>query len=157
MSAAGIWVPPGLIFARKRMKDELFHGAPPGTLKMISDSGYMNTDLFLIWLRHFNDFVKPSEPDPVVLTMDNHVYHCSLDAILFARSHFITLLTLPPHASHKIQPLDRGFFFPLKTAFSNECDKWMVSNPGRAITLKEMAALFHAAYSKVATIQICEK
>ncbi|CAH2008014.1 unnamed protein product [Acanthoscelides obtectus] len=157
MSAGGTWVPPGLIFARKRMKEELFFGAPPGTLKMISDSGYMNTDLFVIWLRHFCDFVKPSETDPVVLIMDNHTSHCSLETILFSRSHFITLLTLPPHASHKIQPLDKGFFFPLKTAFSNECDKWMVNNPGRPITLKEMAAIFHFAYSKVTTIEICEK
>lgn len=157
MSASGTWVPPGLIFARKRMKEELFYGAPPGTLKMISDSGYMNTELFLVWLHHFSTFVKPSESDPVVLIMDNHISHCSLEAVLFARSHFITLLTLPPHGSHKLQPLDRVFFFPLKTAFSGECDKWMVSNPGRPITMREMAALFHSAYSKVATIEICEK
>lgn len=157
MSASGIWVPPGLIFARKRMKDELFYGAPVGTLKMISDTEYMNSELFVTWLRHFCEFVKPTKADPVVLILDNHVSHCSLEAILFAREHSIILLTLPPHGSHKIQPLDRGFFFPLKSAFANECDKWMVNNAGKAITMKEMAALFHAAYSKVATIQICEK
>lgn len=46
MSASGIWVPPALIFPRKRMKEELFYGAPPGTLKLISDSGYMNRFIF---------------------------------------------------------------------------------------------------------------
>ncbi|KAK9694563.1 hypothetical protein QE152_g33440 [Popillia japonica] len=56
-----------------------------------------------------------------------------------------------------MQLLDRGFFAPLKTAFSSECDKWIVTNQGRPITQKQMSALFHAAYSKVATIQICEK
>ncbi|XP_030766433.1 uncharacterized protein LOC115890366 [Sitophilus oryzae] len=157
MSASGIWVPPGLIFARKRMKDELLYGAPVGTLKMNSDTGYMNSELFVTWLRHFCEFVKPTKADRVVLILDNHASHCSLEAILFAREHSIILLTLPPHGSHKIQPLVRGFFFPLKSAFANECDKWMVNNAGKAITMKEMAALFHAAYSKVATIQICEK
>ena len=157
MSAGGVWAPPGLIFARKRMKEELFYGAPPGTLKLISDSGYMNTELFITWLKHFRDFVKPTETDPAILILDNYISHCSLEAIMYARENFIVLLTLPPHSSHKMQPLDRCFFFPLKSAFSVECDKWMISNQGRPITVKEISALFHAAYAKVATLQIAEK
>ncbi|CAH1966258.1 unnamed protein product [Acanthoscelides obtectus] len=45
MSAGGTWVPPGLIFSRKRMKEELFFGAPPGTLKMISDSDFVPSEV----------------------------------------------------------------------------------------------------------------
>lgn len=33
MGATGIYIPPALIFPRKRMKDELFLNAPTGTLK----------------------------------------------------------------------------------------------------------------------------
>lgn len=157
MSASGIWVPPCLIFPRKRMRDELFVGAPPGTLRLVAESGYMNTDLFLEWLHHFQNFVKSSAEDPVILILDNHTSHCSLPAIIFAREHRITLLTLPPHASHKMQPLDKGFFGPLKSAFSAECDKWIVNNPGKVITLKQISSLFHNAYSRAATIGICEK
>lgn len=157
VNATGIWVPPALIFARKRMKEELFYGAPPGTLKLISDSGYMNTELFIEWLRHFQSHVKSTTDDPVILILDNHISHCSLQAVTFCRDHSITLLSLPPHASHKMQPLDKGFFAPLKSAFSLECDKWMVTNPGRVVTIKQMAALFHSAYSKVATTRIAEK
>jgi hypothetical protein len=122
MSASGIWVPPCLIFPRKRIRDELFVGAPPGTLKLVAESGYMNTELFLEWLRHFQNFVKATAQDPVILVLDNHISHCSLPAIIFARERQITLLTLPPHASHKLQPLDKAFFGPLKTAFSSEVD-----------------------------------
>jgi hypothetical protein len=157
MSASGIWVPPCLIFPRKRIRDELFVGAPPGTLKLVAESGYMNTELFLEWLRHFQNFVKATAQDPVILVLDNHISHCSLPAIIFAREHQITLLTLPPHANHKLQPLDKAFFGPLKTAFSSECDKWMVTNPGKIITLRQMSPLFHKAYSRVASIDICEK
>nr|CAI5869407.1 unnamed protein product [Callosobruchus analis] len=78
INATGIWVPPALIFPRKRMKEELFFRAPLGTLKLISDTGYMNTDLFLDWIKHFCKFVKPTKDDPVLLTLDNHVSRCSL-------------------------------------------------------------------------------
>ena len=88
MSAGGVWAPPGLIFARKRMKEELFYGAPPGTLKLISDSGYMNTELFITWLKHFRDFVKPTETDPAILILDNYISHCFLEAIMYARENY---------------------------------------------------------------------
>ncbi|CAH1974722.1 unnamed protein product [Acanthoscelides obtectus] len=157
MGASRIWVPPGLIFPRKRMREELFFGAPLDTLKLISDTGYMNTELFLEWIKHICNHVKPTKDDPVLLTMDNHVSHCSLQLISYCREHFIILLTLPPHASHKLQPLDKGFFAPLKTAFSSECDKYMTTNPGKPITQKQMAMLFGQAYSRVATVSICQK
>ncbi|XP_050303764.1 uncharacterized protein LOC126741406 [Anthonomus grandis grandis] len=157
MGASGVWVPPALIFLCKRMNDELFYGCPPGTLQLVTETGYMNSELFIRWLRHFQDYVKSSEDDPVVLILDNHTSHFTLEAVNFCRNNCIVLLSLPPHGSHKMQPLDKCFFGPLKTAFSNESDKWMIQNPGRPVTLKQMSRLFRAAYSKVATIQICEK
>ena len=153
ISASGLYVPPALIFPRKRKKEELYREAPPGTLAMISDSGYMNTDLFVEWLEHFQVFVKSSQEDPVLLILDNHVSHCSLGAIDTSRKYNICLVSLPPHASHKLQPLDVGFFGPFKTAYSIECDNWMVGHPGRPITHKEVAGLFRAAYYRVGNLE----
>ncbi|KAG8293443.1 hypothetical protein J6590_016402 [Homalodisca vitripennis] len=53
MIATGIYVPPAMIFPRKRMKPELYVEAPVGTLPLISDSGYMNSNIFIDWLKHF--------------------------------------------------------------------------------------------------------
>ncbi|KAJ4433071.1 hypothetical protein ANN_15328 [Periplaneta americana] len=58
-----------------------------------------------------------------------------------------------PNASHMIQPLDKGFFVPLKSAYSTECDKFMVRNPGRVITHREVYFLFCRAYERVATLE----
>ena len=121
--------------------------APPGTLAMISDSSYMNTDLFVELLEHFQVFVKPSQEDPVLLILDRHVSHCSLDAIDTSRKYNICLVGLLPHANHKLQPLDVGFFGPFKTAYSVECDNWIVGHHGRPITNYQAAGLFRAAYS----------
>ena len=149
ISASGLYVPPALIFPRQRKTEELYREAPPGTLAMISDSGCMTTDLFVEWLEHFQAFVKSSQEDPVLLILDNHVSHCSLEAIDTCRKYNICLVSLPPHASHKLQPLDVGFFGPLKTAYSVECDNWIAGHPGRPITHLQVAGLFRAAYDRV--------
>ena len=153
ISASGLHVPPALIFPRKRKNEELYREAPPGTFAMISDSSYMNTDLFVEWLEYFQVFVKSSQEDPVLLILDNHVSHCSLEAINTSRKYNICLVSLPPHASHKLQPLDVGFFGPFKTAYSVECDNWIVSHPGRPITNYQVAGLFRAAYYRVGNLE----
>jgi hypothetical protein len=101
--------------------------------------------------------VKPSNDDPVLLIMDNHAPHCSLAAVLLCRGHHITLLTLPPHSSHKLQPLDKGFCGPLETAYASEVEKWLVNHPGQGFTLFHVSGLFRAAYSKTATVAKADK
>jgi hypothetical protein len=91
------------------MMAELYRDVLEGTQPLISDSGFINTELFLEWLKHFTKFVKPSKEDPVPLILDNHISHCSLEAVILCREILITLLSTP-HASHMMQPLDRFFF-----------------------------------------------
>lgn len=157
MSATGIFVPPALIFPRKRMNHLLFKGAPTGTLGLVTETGYMNSDLFLDWLKHFVHYVKPSAEDPILLVADNHSTHCSLPAILFCRKNHITFLTLPPHASHVIQPLDKGFFAPLKAAYVAETEKWLVQHPGEVIKLTDVGGIFKEAYTATARVKLAEK
>ncbi|KAF2890054.1 hypothetical protein ILUMI_16119 [Ignelater luminosus] len=49
--------------------------------------------------------------------------------------------------------LDIGYFGPLKCAYSHECDKIMISNPGKVITQLQVGKLFNAAYIAVANIE----
>lgn len=106
VSASGHFVPPAFIFGRKRMKAELLDGAPAGSIGMISDSSFINTDLFIDWLSHFRDHTKPTENDPILLVLDNHSSHCSIKAVNYFRENNSVVLTLPPHSSHKMQPLE---------------------------------------------------
>ena len=57
MSDAGHFVPLTLIFPRKRLHDALLHGAPLGTIQMCSGSGFVDSDLFLDWMKHFQSAV----------------------------------------------------------------------------------------------------
>lgn len=152
MSASGNYVPPTIIFARKRMKPELMNGAPPDSMMLCSDSGYSNSELFPVWLKHFQKHVVSSESNPVLLILDNHGSHISIESVLFCRQHSIHLLSIPPHCSHKIQPLDKIFFKPLKDYLSEMSDNWLLNHPGRVITSYQIAEIFGKAYEKTATM-----
>ncbi|KAH9636837.1 hypothetical protein HF086_017080 [Spodoptera exigua] len=123
VSATGNYVPPAFIFPRKRMKGELIDGAPAGSIGMTSDSGFINTDLYLQWLIHFKDYTSPTVDNPVLLIIDNHSSYISLQASLYCRENNIIVLTVPPHSSHKLLPLDRAIYSPLKNQYAIEADK----------------------------------
>lgn len=109
MSATGIYVPPALILPRQRLNPHLFKHAPPGTLELVTETGYMNADLFIDWLKNFVKHAKATADDPVLLIADNHSTHCTLPAILYSRENHITFFTLPPHASHNTALRQRIF------------------------------------------------
>lgn len=155
MSASGDYVPPLFIYPRKRMTPLLTRGGPPGAIYRCSLNGWTNEDLFLEWLDHFSQHVKPSESDPVLLSIDNHGSHISLEGFEFCRKHYIHVVSIPPHTSHKLQPLDVTFYAPLKNAFNKECDYFMKSNyrPNQKITPYDIASIFSKAYLRVATLE----
>jgi hypothetical protein len=72
MSAAGMFVPPLLIFERLRFKFELSTGAPPGTQFACTDNGWITSDVFVQWLIHFIQTTKPSKETKVLLLPDGH-------------------------------------------------------------------------------------
>ncbi|KAB0804091.1 hypothetical protein PPYR_01061 [Photinus pyralis] len=156
-SATGIYVPPMFIYGRKRMNVQIQKGGPPGASYFCSDKGWMTEELFIQYLKHFKKFVKPTTEDPVLLIMDNHVTHCTLDAYTFCKENGIILLTIPPHTSHRLQPLDVTFYSPLKTAFNAECNKYLKNHPHEKITPFEVAELFNNAYMRVATLEKATK
>ena len=75
VSAAGWYIPPMLIYKRKRMKGEMTYGAPPECVFSTQEKGWMSNDGFLVWLKHFISIVKPSKTAKVVLILDGHVTH----------------------------------------------------------------------------------
>ncbi|CAB4032795.1 tigger transposable element-derived 6-like [Paramuricea clavata] len=153
-SASGVYVPPMMIFKRKRNKPELVDHAPAGTIAGCSDSGWIEANLFLDYIKHFAAHVKCSKGSPVLLILDGHKSHTKcLSTIEFARENGIEMVSLPPHTSHKLQPLDRSFFKPLKSAFNTACSSWLRSHSGRRITVDKLGELFNTAYLKAATME----
>jgi len=70
-----------------------------------------------------------------------------------ARSNSVMMICIPPHTTHKIQPLDRAAYGPLKVNCNSECDNWMTMHAGRRISQYDQAELFGRAYVRTATME----
>ncbi|KAB0803043.1 hypothetical protein PPYR_00013 [Photinus pyralis] len=112
INALGNSIPPMFVFPLVRYDDHFVRDGPERCI------GSAN--------RIFQTFRKQQ----VLLILDNHASHLYLPVINFCRDNFITLLSFPPHTSHKLQQLDRGVYGPLKKFYNNSCDQWMKNNPG---------------------------
>ncbi|KAF8230474.1 hypothetical protein L208DRAFT_1217195, partial [Tricholoma matsutake] len=53
---------------------------------------------------------------------DGHGSHETSEIIHLAELHSIIILCLPPHTTHKLQPLDIGVFGPFQHAWLDRCD-----------------------------------
>ena len=62
------------------------------------------------------------------------------------------MLSLPPHCTHRLQPLDVTLFKPLSTYYSQCIDSWMRANPGLAVAEQKVTQFSGEAYSKAASI-----
>ncbi|KAH0815280.1 uncharacterized protein [Tenebrio molitor] len=152
MSPSGIFVPPMLIFPRVRMKPQFADGTPPGSLSVCHKSGWMQLELFEKWFDHFVHHTQTSKSNPVLLILDGHKTHTqNIATIEKARQNGVTILCLPPHTSHRMQPLDVSFMGPLTTFYTQEVEIWLRNHPGRRITINEVGSLFAKAYLRGST------
>lgn len=147
VSAAGTSVPPMLIFGgRKKVDPRLLKDAPRGTIMGSSDNGWITSQLFCKWMDHFIDHAGPSQDRRVLLIMDNHKSHISMELIGQARKAGVDIVTIPPHTSHIVQPLDIAVFAGFKAAWRRQVGYYHDSNPGARITDYDIAGIFAKAY-----------
>jgi hypothetical protein len=82
-----------------------------------------------------------------LLLVDGHSSHVNMKFLNFADSNRILVLILPPHSTHRLQPLDVGLFSPLATAYTNELNKLMYMSLGMISMSKRMFwPLFRASW-----------
>lgn len=154
MSAAGSFMPPMVIFPRKKKQQGFEIGLPPGAWSEVHETGWMTAELFLLWFGRFVDFSQASKQSPVLLIFDGHSTHTkNIKLIDMARDNGVILLCLPPHTSHRLQPLDVAFMKPLSLHYGEELRKWLRSNPGKVVTLWQVSSIFGAAFVQSANMK----
>ncbi|XP_039966076.1 uncharacterized protein LOC120778353 [Bactrocera tryoni] len=114
VSASGQSIPPFFLFPRVNMKEIFMTHASHGAVGVANGSGYMNSDVFPQFMRHFIKHTGANADSATMLLLDNHGSHLSIEAIDLALDHGITLLSFPPKCTHKMQPLDVAVFAPFK-------------------------------------------
>ncbi|CAK1587284.1 unnamed protein product [Parnassius mnemosyne] len=146
INAAGGFLPPVFVFPRVNYKDHMLNNGPPGALGLAQASGWMTEDCFVNALKHFVMHIRPSKANPALILMDNDSSHVNLRVVEFARQNSIIIVTFPPHCSHKLQPLDVTVYGPFKTRYRIAMNEWMLSNPGKTVTIYQVGQFVKEAY-----------
>lgn len=115
----------------------------------VSKKGWTNEDLGLSWLTQIFEPKTRSKAgnNKRLLIVDGHSSHMNMKFIEYCDTHNILLGILPPHSTHRLQPLDVAVFSPLAAAYSNQIDMLMQSSYGYTrITKRIFWSLFREAW-----------
>ena len=97
MNACGRYLAPFMIYLRTKLNEHLLVGCSPATVNVVTDS-----KVFVMWLNHFVEAVKPTPTKKVVLFVDGHISHKSLEAVELARANGVELISFPLHTTYYI-------------------------------------------------------
>ncbi|XP_071109876.1 uncharacterized protein [Haliotis cracherodii] len=128
-SASGDYTPPMIVFPGSRFKYNPLDGFKEAVLGR-TENGWMDAELFVSWLKTcFIPHVdKQAIKKPIILFLDGHSTHLTLEACTVCVENNIVLYCLPSHASHVIQPLDLSLFSPLKHAWRQSVRDFQISS-----------------------------
>ena len=125
-------------------------GEVPATLYGMSRSGWMDQEIFTEWFS--NHFMKHAVSSrPLLLMLDGHSSHYTLELVKMAAEQDIIIFCLPPHTTADSQPLDTSCFKPLKSHWVDVCRRYLFANPSRVITKFHFSSLFSQAWSRSMT------
>lgn len=116
-----------------------------------SPNGWTSDELGLSWLQSlFNpQTVDKAKRDWRLLVLDGHGSHCTIRFLDWCRSNRILVAVFPPHATHRLQPLDVSLFRPLATYYSHELDRHTRLSQGlTALTKRDFFKNFYLAYDR---------
>lgn len=150
INAGGVSLPPIYVFPRIKNNPAFIKHGPQGCVcvAFFSKTGWMTGDLFLDVLKHIVTHTNCTKDKPILLVLGNHSSHGSLETILFCRNNGIHVLSFPPHTSHRLQPLDVAVYGPFKKFCNNSLNNYHINNPGKKITIYDIAELSKQPFLK---------
>lgn len=146
-NAAGEDVPPMIIFKGGFPAARDFdQGAPRDTIFARTKAGYITGEVFRKWFQHF--LQHAAQERPLLLIFDGHQSHLDPEVIKMAEREDVILLCLPPHCSHVLQPLDVGYFGPLKAEFAKVAGDLSQYRHSYIVNKAEFAKVFRYPYQR---------
>ncbi|XP_066285774.1 uncharacterized protein [Branchiostoma lanceolatum] len=141
VSAAGAVLPPMVIYDKNLPSGRFSEGGPPGAVYAHSASGFINRELFQDWF--FKIFVPHCHQSrPILLLLDQHTDHLSLNVLEAALAQDIIIYGLPPHTSQCTQPLDATVFSSLKAKWSKTLEALQVASHSFQVKKSNFARIY---------------
>lgn len=118
-NAAGQMCPPAVLFPGKKVNHKLVNSAPSDKWGVFfSESGWMNGTVFESWFEcvylPYVDTIRGSPDDKVLLLLDGHKSHETINLLEMARAKGVIVFCMPANMTHLLQPLDVAYFKPLQ-------------------------------------------
>ena len=158
MSALGKTIPPALIYQAKSgdLMDTWVEDWAPDEEAFFASSanGWSSNAFGLDWLRRvFERYTAPTAGHRRrLLLVDGHNSHMNLQFVEECDKLRIILIILPPHSTHRLQPLDVGLFGPLSTRYTNKLNMLMFNSLGLVNVSKRLFwQLFWPAWQEAFT------
>ena len=82
----------------------------------LSQGGWTNNYILQLVSSHFLKYAVPGRP--LLLLLDGHSSHFTLELVQTAAEQDVVIFCLPPHTTADSQPFDTSVFGPLKSYWS---------------------------------------
>lgn len=153
VNASGDRMPPMLVVKGKTTKSLYGYNveqAPPGTVFTFQKNAWMDGTIGLEWFSKV--FMKNCGNErPQLLILDGHSSHETLELLEAAKANNIHLMSLPPHTTHYLQPLDRTVFGPFSKAYNSACSTFLSASPYNEVNKWTFPGLFRQAWDGAVT------
>lgn len=142
-SADGNTCPPLIVFPYKRLPEKIAKSVPPEWGIGRSDTGWMNADVFNQFITEiFAPYITQKNiKKPVILFIDGHKSHITLQLSLTCKELGIELIALYPNTTRITQPADVSVFGPIKKMYRKAVRKFQAENVGEVVTKLNIAII----------------
>ena len=151
INAVGQSIPPVFIIPRLRWNPIFMRNTIFGCKGILQANGWMNGECFVQTLQHVHEKSGSSVENKILLIMDNAECHMNIHVVEFALKHGIVIVTLPPHTTDKLQPLDVSVFGPFKTYMRVILSEYSLMRPNEHITVHQLPEFASEAWTKAST------
>ena len=153
-SAAGIPIPPMLVFTKNLPAGRNFHNDGPANCTYAStESGFVDRSTYVEWFNKVLLRYAPSER-PLLLLQDGASAHISPDLIDTAIQNEVIILCFPAKLTHLLQPCDVGIYKTLKSNLRAIMQQVKLLRGELWTSKSHIPAIFREVFEKTFTPQL---
>lgn len=138
-SASGFVLAPYVVYKSENIWSTWMEGGPPNTRYNRSKSGWFDSTIFSDWFcKLFVPAVRKHHKDKKIAVLgDNLASHFSPEVLKCAEQNNIVFACFPKNSTHLCQPLDVGFYAPLKRKWRDILDTWKSTQRNKSQILQK--------------------